>query len=64
MKRKPKLNLFRKITFWVLYDPARKHIIAMDQYKYGLPKPSRESGRVILQCKGFYPTSLSEKDNA
>lgn len=60
MKRKPRLNLFRKIVFWVLYDPIRKEVIQIQRYKYELAVPSRESGRVMIQCKGFYPTPLGK----
>lgn len=62
MKRKPKLNLVRKVLFWVLYDPARKEIVEMHQYKYQLPIPSRESGRVIFQCQGFYPSQVGKSE--
>lgn len=52
---------FRKIKFWVIYDPAKKQIGASAKYKYQLAAPSRSSGKVIVEMTGFYPAQLGEQ---
>lgn len=50
-----KWSPFRKIRFWVIYDPAKGEIVRLAKFKRLLPVPSRQSGRFIVQCTGFYP---------
>ena len=55
-----KWSPFRKIRFWVIYDPAKKQIGEPTKYKYELPKPRRGSGKIIVEMTGFYPASARE----
>lgn len=57
-----KWSPFRKIRFWVIYDPAKKQIGAPSKYKYQLAVPSRGSGKVIVEMTGFYPASARSGD--
>lgn len=52
-----KWSPFRKIKFYVIYDPAKHEIVRSARFKRLLPQPSRQSGRVIIECTGFYPSS-------
>lgn len=52
-----KWSPFRKIRFWVVYDPAKKQIGAPAKFKRQLAVPSRTSGKVIVEMTGFYPAS-------
>jgi hypothetical protein len=52
-----KWSPFRKIRFWVIYDPAKKQIGAPAKYKYQLAAPSPGSGKVLVEMTGFYPAS-------
>lgn len=52
-----KWSPFRKIRFWVVYDPAKKQIGEPAKYKYQLSVPSKDSGKVIVEMTGFYPAS-------
>jgi hypothetical protein len=44
----------RKIRFYVIYDPAKRQIGTPAKYKRLLPVPSRKSGKLIVECTGFY----------
>lgn len=45
----------RKIKFFVIYNPATRQISGeIYRYKYEVPQPSKGSGKVIVECKGFY----------
>jgi hypothetical protein len=57
-----KWSPFRKIKFWVIYDPAKKQIGAPAKYKQQLPAPRRGSGKVIVEMTGFYPASARETE--
>lgn len=46
--------MLRTVKVWVLYDPLSKVIMQMEQHKYQLPMPSKESGCVIFQLRGHY----------
>ena len=50
-----KWSPFRKIRFWVIYDPKTRQIGAPAKFKYQLAEPSRTSGKHIVECTGFYP---------
>jgi hypothetical protein len=48
------MNL-RTIKFFVIYDPLTKTIVSeIYRYRYQVPKPSKQSGLVVVPCKGFY----------
>lgn len=47
------MNL-RTITFWVLYDPKRKELIASRQFKHEIEKLHRPAGSVVVKVKGHY----------
>lgn len=51
---------FRKIKFWIIYDPAKNEIVRLAKFKNLLGVPSRQSGRQLIQCTGFYP-AIKEK---
>lgn len=57
-----KWSPFRKIRFWVIYDPAKRVIVRSAKFKRLLPKPSRRSRRVIIECTGFYPAGEGESN--
>lgn len=44
----------RTVKFWIRYRPKSKEVIQMHRFKHELAEPSKASGDVILQCKGFY----------
>lgn len=52
-----KWSPFRKIRFWVVYDPAKRQIGAPAKFKRQLAMPIRKSGKVIVEMTGFYPAS-------
>jgi hypothetical protein len=49
-----KWSPLRKIWFWVVYDPKTQEISTIAEFKYQLAVPSRQSGRVVIKCTGFY----------
>ena len=51
-----KWSPFRKIKFWIIYDPRKSEIVRLAKFKNMLPVPSRQSGRKLVQCSGFYPS--------
>lgn len=44
----------RTITFWVLYIPAMKHIVATRRFRYEVAKLHRPAGAVLVKMKGHY----------
>ena len=51
-----KWSPFRKIKFWIIYDPRKSEIVRLAKFNNMLPVPSRQSGRKLVQCSGFYPS--------
>lgn len=52
--KKPPLNIVRTIKLWVLYNPKLQLIVEQKKFKYELRQPSKASGLVVVEMKGFY----------
>lgn len=44
----------RTVKFWVRYRPKSREVVQIQKYKHELGEPSKASGDVIVECKGFY----------
>jgi hypothetical protein len=51
--KKPKTGM-RTVKFWMRYRPKSRQVIEFRQFRREISTPSRESGDVVFQCKGFY----------
>lgn len=47
------MNL-RTITFWVLYVPSQKHIVASRRFKYEIERIHHPNGSVVVKVVGHY----------
>jgi hypothetical protein len=58
-KSETKLNLFRKIRVWALYDPMTRQINSFHKFKYQVPVPRPGSALRVVELTGFYPVPQS-----
>jgi hypothetical protein len=49
----------RTIRLWALYNPKLRLIVEQKRFKYELRTPSKNSGLVVLELKGFYVNGSS-----
>lgn len=56
---KPSTGL-RTVKMWVRYNPKRREIVDQKPFKNQLAEPSKSSGDVIFEMRGFYVPTLPE----